>query len=139
MRNRALDSTTSSTPSPSPAPVAPDDSWFWFITEKGLRASGAANMKSTAASLRAMAAELEQAAKRLAQEVPAPPNGAEKAPVRDLRIGKVCYRYRKEQQVPDLRRGGRWLERAGFDLGQRYQVTVRDGQLTIHAEQAHKV
>ena len=110
------------------------DSWRWFITEKGLRAEGAESMMSTAANLRATAAELEKAARRLAQEVPTPSDGPGVAPVQDVRHGKVCYRYRNERQVPDLRLGGLWLERAGFDLGQRYQVTVRDGQLTIHAE-----
>ncbi len=152
MRNRTLDSTTGSTPPssapsssgplsstcsagpPSGGPLTADDSWFWFITEKGLRASGAASMKSTAASLRETAAELERAAKRLAQEVPAPPNGADEAPVLDCRRGKVCYRYRNERQVPDLRLSGLWLERAGFDRGQKFQIQVGSGRLTIRAE-----
>ncbi len=135
MRNRTPNSNTAPATAPTTTPA---DSWFWFITEKGLRASGAASMKSTAADLRRAAAELEKAAHRLTQDVPTPPNGAGEAPVQDVRRGKVCYRYRNERQVPDLRLGGQWLERAGFELGQQYQVQVHLGQLTIRAEPANK-
>ena len=68
MRNRASDSTTpSSLPLPSaeypicPLPGEPSesDSWVWFVTEKGLRASGANSMRAAAADLRRTAAEFE--------------------------------------------------------------------------------
>ena len=123
MRNRTPDSTT-----------APADSWFWFITEKGLRASGAASMRSTAANLRKQAAELEKAARRLDQDMPTPPDdGSELTPL-DSRRGTVCYRYRKERQVPDLRLSGQWLEQAGFDRGRKFQIQVHTGRLTLRAE-----
>ncbi len=136
MRNRTPNSTTCSTDPTSAEPLDATNSWLWFITEKGLRANGAANMRSTAASLRATAAELEKAARTLNQEVPTPPNGADEAPVQDFRRGTVCGRYRNDRRVPDLRLCGLWLERAGFDLGRKYQVKVAGGQLTIHAEPA---
>ncbi len=125
MRNRTPDSNTA----PNPA-----DSWFWFITEKGLRASGAASMRSTAASLRKQAAELERSARRLDQEMPAPPDGEGEMTPLSSRRGTVCYRYRNENQVPDLRLSGQWLERAGFDRGRKFQIQVHAGRLTLRAE-----
>lgn len=45
---------------------------------------------------------------------------------------RVCGRYRSDEvRVPDLRMSGLWLATAGFDLGQRYEVEVRHGELTI--------
>ncbi|HEX5759539.1 MAG TPA: SymE family type I addiction module toxin [Thermoanaerobaculia bacterium] len=35
--------------------------------------------------------------------------------------------------VPDLRISGRWLQRAGFDRGQHYEIEARAGRLTIRA------
>ncbi len=61
MRNRTPDSTTPSSPLDS------TDSWVWFVTEKGLRATGATTMKAAAADLRQTAAELEKAARHLGQ------------------------------------------------------------------------
>ena len=46
----------------------------------------------------------------------------------------VCYRYRKERQVPDLRLSGQWLEQAGFDRGRKFQIQVHTGRLTLRAE-----
>ncbi len=134
MRNRNLDSTTRSPRPSSPEPLATADSWLWFITEKGLRASGAASMRATAANLRANAAELEKAAGLLSQEMPAPAEGNGETPTLELRRGTVCYRYRKENQVPDLRLSGRWLERAGFDRGRKFHVQVHSGRLTLRVE-----
>ena len=85
MRNRTPDSTTPPyLPLPSaefpicPLPGEPSesDSWVWFVTEKGLRASGAISMRAAAADLRRTAAELEKAARRLDQQMPAPSNGS---------------------------------------------------------------
>ena len=125
MRNRTPDSTT---------PLDPADSWVYLLTEKGLRASGAASMKAAAANLRQTAAELDKAAERVMQEVSAPANDAGDTPPQGFRRGTICGRYRQESRVPHLRLGGKWLARAGFDLGQRYQVKVDAGQLTIRAE-----
>lgn len=110
------------------------DPWLWFITEKGLRAEGSASMRSTAASLRATAAELEEAARRLGQEMPSPPDENGEPPVLDCRRGTVCYRYRNESQVADLRLSGRWLERAGFDRGSKFHVQVHAGRITLRLE-----
>ncbi len=128
MRNRTLDSTTL-TPTTSLDTVD-----RWFITEKGLRASGAASMMASAASLRQAATELEEAASRLSQETSQSPNGSEDTTLQTFRRGTVCGRYRHETRVPDLRLCGKWLRNAGFELGQKYQVMVGDGQLTICAE-----
>ncbi len=46
----------------------------------------------------------------------------------------VCGQYRDEHQVPSLRLAGKWLRKAGFDLGQKVQVKVDDRRLTICAE-----
>ena len=61
-------------------------------------------------------------------------NGAEEAPPQVFRRGTVCGRYRNENRVPDLRLSGKWLRHAGFELGQKYQVKVDAGRLTICAE-----
>jgi len=53
------------------------------------------------------------------------------ARARGARLGTVCGRWRGGRRVPDLRMSGRWLEKAGFDLGQEYEVEVRAGKLTI--------
>ncbi|HVF59608.1 MAG TPA: SymE family type I addiction module toxin [Thermoanaerobaculia bacterium] len=46
----------------------------------------------------------------------------------------MCCRSRGYRRlVPDLRISGRWLQRAGFDLGQHYEIEVRAGRLTIRA------
>ncbi len=141
MRNRTPDSTTPSLahppaaePTPCPPPRESADCWVWFVTEKGLRASGAASMQATAAGLRESAAELEKAARRLSQHVPGRANGSGEAPPRVLRRATVTYRYRGEHQVPELRLGGKWLRRAGFELGQKVAVKVEDGRLTICTE-----
>jgi hypothetical protein len=107
MRNRTPDSTT-----PAPA-LDSADCWVWFVTEKGLRASGAASMKAAAADLRQTAAELEKAARRIGQDMPAPSNGSSAptdagglsphapgatAPQVFRRI-RVCAQYQNEHQA----------------------------------------
>lgn len=52
---------------------------------------------------------------------------------RGARFGTVCGRWRDGRRLPDLRMTGRWLEEAGFDLGQEYEVEVEAGKLTIQA------
>ncbi len=133
MRNRTPDSTTLSSTLDS------DDSWVWFVTEKGLRATGAANMKAAAADLRQTAAELDKASRRLGQDMPARPNGSGAAsdgatPPQVFRRFTVCGQYRNQHQVPAIRLSGKWLRQAGFDLGQKLQVKVDPRRLTICAE-----
>ena len=49
------------------------------------------------------------------------------------RFGTICCRMRGYRNlVPDLRISGRWLQRAGFDRGQHYEIEVRAGR-TIRA------
>ncbi len=133
MRNRTPDS---STPPPT---LDSADGWVWFVTEKGLRASGATSMKAAAAELRQTAAELETAARRLGQDMTPPSNGAgatsdgATSPQVFRRI-TVCGQYRNQHQVPALRLAGKWLRQAGFDLGQKVQVKVDQQRLTICAE-----
>ena len=133
MRNRPPDSTTPS------STLESDDCWVYFITEKGMRASGAASMKAAAADLRQTAVELEQAARRLARDMPAPSNGSGAtadagAPPQVFRRLTVCGQYQNQHQVPAIRIAGKWLRQAGFDLGQKIQVKVDQRQLTICAE-----
>ena len=143
MRNRTPDSTT-----PSSA-LDSADCWVWFVTEKGLRASGAASMKAAAAELRQTAAELEKAARRLGQDMPAPTNGSGAtsdaggalaacasgaAAPQVFRRLTVCGQYQNQHEVPALRLAGKWMRQAGFDLGQKVQVKVYQRQLTIRAE-----
>ncbi len=133
MRNRTLDSTTPASTLDSA------DGWVWFVTEKGLRASGVTSMKAAAADLRQTAAELEKAARRLGQDIPAPSNGSGATsdgvtPPQVFRRFTVCGQYRDQHQVPALRLTGKWLRQAGFDLGQKVQVQVNSGRLTICAE-----
>jgi len=52
------------------------------------------------------------------------------------RFGTICCRWRDCATVPDLRLSGHWLQRAGFDLGQHYEIEVRAGRLTIRAVSA---
>ncbi len=141
--NRTLDCST-----PSSA-LESADCWVWFVTERGLRASGATSMKAAAADLRHSAAELEKAARRLGQDVSAPSNGSGATsdaggaspahasgatPPQVFRRMTVCGHYRDEHQVPALRLSGKWRRQAGFDLGQKVQVKVDDRRLTICAE-----
>ncbi len=43
-------------------------------------------------------------------------------------LGTICCRMRGYRNlVPDLRISGRWLQRAGFDRGQHYEIEVRPG------------
>ncbi|HVF58367.1 MAG TPA: SymE family type I addiction module toxin [Thermoanaerobaculia bacterium] len=50
------------------------------------------------------------------------------------RFGTICCRMRGYRNlVPDLRISGHWLQRAGFDRGQHYEIEVRAGRLTIRA------
>jgi hypothetical protein len=52
---------------------------------------------------------------------------------RGRRLLTVCGKNRGRQRVPDLRLMGRWLERAGFDLGRLCEVEVEADTLTIRA------
>ena len=84
----------------------------YFITERGLRASGAASMRAAAKNLCRTAAELDKSAKRLDQEMAAPTNGSDPAsgatPPRVFRRGTVCGRYRDQHRVPALGLSGKW-------------------------------
>jgi len=47
---------------------------------------------------------------------------------RGLRLGTVCGRWRNGRRLPDLRMSGRWLQRAGSDLGPEYELKVERRQ-----------
>ncbi len=72
-------------------------------------------MQATAASLRETAAELEEAARRLNQDMSPPPDGCGPASPdpaagqlpQAFRRCTISYRYRNEHQVPELRLGGK--------------------------------
>ena len=52
---------------------------------------------------------------------------------RGVRLGTVSAGWRDGRRRPVLRMTGRWLEDAGFGLGQEYEVEVKAGKLTIQA------
>ncbi len=62
----------------------------------------------------------------------AAPPGA--TPPQVFRRITVCGQYQNEHRVPALRLSGKWLRKAGFDLGQQVQVKVNQRRLTICAE-----
>ena len=63
---------------------------------------------------------------------PAHASGA--TPPQVFRRITVCGQYQNQHRVPSLRLSGKWLRQAGFDLGQKAQVKVDAGRLTICAE-----
>ena len=123
--------------------ISPTPSERFCITEKGLRACGADSMEKAVEQLRQVADKLEQGAGRLNQEIPMPEDAAPRRrkskPPKMLRRGTVCgrYRYASKVRVSDLRLCGLWLKGAGFDIGQKYEVEVEDGQLIIRTVERH--
>ena len=132
-------------------PPTPSDRFF--LTEQGLRSLGALDMKQAVAHLREIADALEEGAGLLSRDAPKSTRSTKstkstssrnrrhkngKQP-KKLRHGTICGSYRPSTHtnVPALRLCGLWLEQAGFDLGQRYEVKVAKGQLTIRAAKRH--
>jgi hypothetical protein len=58
---------------------------------------------------------------------------ARAARARGRRLATICDRFQGSGRVPDLRLSGKWLKEVGFDLGQRFEVEVEAGKLTIRA------
>ena len=58
---------------------------------------------------------------------------AKAARARGRRLATVCGRFQGSGRVPDLRLSGKWLAAVGFGLGQRFEVEVAAGRLTIRA------
>ena len=85
-------------------------------------------MKATARDLRASAAGLEKAAKVLDQEMPSRTRGWQETTAQGFRRGTISGRYCNGDRVPYLRLSGRWLRRAGFELGQKFQIRVDYGR-----------
>jgi hypothetical protein len=51
---------------------------------------------------------------------------------------KVYYSYRSRagrQPVPEVRLTGQWLEKSGFQIGDRVELTVKEGEIVIRREQ----
>lgn len=63
-----------------------------------------------------------------------PPEALEPGYFRPRR-GTINARWRQKGNVlvPELRMSGFWLEQAGFDIGQRFEVAVEHGVLTFRA------
>jgi hypothetical protein len=118
-----------------PEPSGPFDERFAYgLTEEGRRALAASrpsNGKPRTVNARiaaAVAEALESEARREQKRGPRRAAGA-----RGARLGTVCGRWRHTRRMPDLRLSGKWLEHAGFHLGQEYEVEVQPGRLTIQA------
>ncbi len=97
-----------------PEPSGPhDNSFSYSLTRKG---------KAARAEWGA-AAERHERRRALEQSARAKGN----------RSGTVCGRWRENKQVPEVRLSGNWLQAAGFDLGQMFEVRVEKGALMIRA------
>ena len=118
-----------------PEPTGPfDDRFVYRLTEEGRRALAAyerANGKPAAVKAPCTA----EVAEALDREARRERRGLRRkeARARGVRVGTVCGRWRDGRRVSDLRLTGRWLEEAGFRLGQEYDVEVGVGRLTIQA------
>jgi Toxin SymE, type I toxin-antitoxin system len=129
MRGRGTDSTS------LPEPSGPfDDRFVYRLTAEGKkllaeheRANGKPAFienRCTPAVTAALDSETRSERKRLRRT---------EARARGVRVGTVGGRWRGGRRLPDLRLTGRWLEAAGFELGQEYELDVSTGRLTIHA------
>lgn len=97
-----------------PEPTGPhDDSFSYSLTPKG----------------KAARAEWGEAAERHARRRAL----TESAKAKGNRSGTGCGRWRENKQVPEVRLSGNWLQAAGFDLGQMFEVRVEKGALMIRA------
>ena len=97
-----------------PEPSGPhDDSFSYSLTAKGKRA------------LAALRNEAERQARRQVWE--------QRAKAAGHRCGTVSGRWRTTQYVPQVRLSGAWLHRAGFELGQEFEVGVEAGALVVRA------
>jgi Toxin SymE, type I toxin-antitoxin system len=116
-----------------PDPAGPaDDQFVYQLTAEGKRAleeherATGTPVHTRAAPVAAVAAERKHEERRqLRREL------ARKAGESGHRVGTVCGRWREGGKVPDLRISGAWLRKAGFDVGQVYEVAVTNGHLTI--------
>jgi Toxin SymE, type I toxin-antitoxin system len=50
---------------------------------------------------------------------------------RGFRVGTISSLTQASRQVPMLRLSGKWLARAGFEIGQPIEIDVQKGRLTI--------
>ncbi|HSL82492.1 MAG TPA: SymE family type I addiction module toxin [Thermoanaerobaculia bacterium] len=139
MCGRSSDSTTlpqcpAETPADTPADLSGpfDDRFGYRVTEEGMKALAeyerahgkpAFTKEPLPASVaEPLATEARRVRKRRRRKI---------ARSRGRRLLTVCGRWQGGREVPDLRMTGRWLERAGFDLGQEYEVQVEAGRLTL--------
>lgn len=52
---------------------------------------------------------------------------------RGRRLGSISYRWCGGENRPLLRLSGKWLARAGFPIGQEFEVVVEEGRLVLEA------
>jgi hypothetical protein len=52
---------------------------------------------------------------------------------RGRRLGSISYRWCGGENRPLLRLSGKWLARAGFPIGQEFEVAVEEGRLVLEA------
>ena len=129
MCGRGTDST--SLPEPS-GPI--DERFVYRLTDEGKKAledcersngkPAFSKARCTSEVAEALASEAQRESQRQRRK---------QARQRGARLGTVCSRWRDGRRLPELRMTGRWLQDAGFDLAQEYEVDVSLGKLTIQA------
>lgn len=113
----------------APAPSGPtDERIVYHLTDAGRRALQAASPRCTESSVSA-SAPTDGAANDGSAQDDRHEQDDEPAPERHRLT--VCGRWRHNSRVPDLRMTGLWLRKAGFDLGQKYEVQVEEGRLVV--------
>ena len=64
----------------------------------------------------------------LDQALPSRARSSQQTTAQGFRRGTITGRYCNDDRVPYLRLSGRWLRRAGFELGQKFQIRVDYGR-----------
>jgi hypothetical protein len=58
---------------------------------------------------------------------------------RGRRVAKIYLLEKDDQQVPMLRLTGKWLSKAGFDIGQLIEIEVKRNKLIIRIDRQPQV
>ena len=114
-----------------PEPTGPtDDRFVYRLTPEGKQIL-ADHEAATGEQLHFPAARASEIAEAVGLETTRRRRAEAKANGR--RLGTISYRWKNDKRFPLLRLSGDWLDEAGFALGQQFEVTVHDRQLTIDA------